>query len=369
MNVFTKGLRLIGFALLVGTAIFGTESPAQEDQPLSERKLIVGTKEAPPFAMKSPEGEWHGISIDLWRLIAEDLRLAYEWREVSLNELIEGVAEGGELDAGVAALTITAAREAMLDFSHPFYTTGLGIAVAPEADLLVVELLERLLSVTFLKVVIALLLLLLSVGILVWLFERKRNREQFGGGPLGGIGSGLWWSAVTMTTVGYGDKAPRTLGGRIVGLVWMFAAIIIISSFTAAITSALTARQFGSMVRGPNDLPNVRAAVVVDTTAESYLKGRSINHRVFPTPREALQALAVGQVDCFVYDAPILRYLVKEEFSTALEVLPNTFLRQDYGIALAPGSGMREPINQVLLRVIKDEGWQSILFGYLGKTE
>ncbi|MGO2102628.1 MAG: ion channel [Psychroflexus halocasei] len=43
-----------------------------------------------------------------------------------------------------------------------------------------------------------------------------------------------------MTTVGYGDKSPLSLGGRIVGLIWMFMAVIILSSLTAGIASALT---------------------------------------------------------------------------------------------------------------------------------
>jgi CubicO group peptidase (beta-lactamase class C family) len=47
-----------------------------------------------------------------------------------------------------------------------------------------------------------------------------------------GIGIGIWWATVTMTTVGYGDKAPMTPGGRIVGLIWMFVGVITISGFT-----------------------------------------------------------------------------------------------------------------------------------------
>ena len=61
-----------------------------------------------------------------------------------------------------------------------------------------------------------------------------------------------------MTTVGYGDKAPVTVMGRLIGLIWMFAAIIIISSFTAAIAASLTVSELGSDVENPNDLPNVR---------------------------------------------------------------------------------------------------------------
>jgi ABC-type amino acid transport substrate-binding protein len=39
---------------------------------LLQRTIVVGTKEAPPFAMKTREGEWSGISIDLWRRIADE---------------------------------------------------------------------------------------------------------------------------------------------------------------------------------------------------------------------------------------------------------------------------------------------------------
>ncbi|MFH7563901.1 MULTISPECIES: ion channel [Oceanimonas] len=40
--------------------------------------------------------------------------------------------------------------------------------------------------------------------------------------------------------MGYGDKAPVTFAGRLVGLIWMFAGMIMVASFTAAITSSLT---------------------------------------------------------------------------------------------------------------------------------
>jgi voltage-gated potassium channel Kch len=64
--------------------------------------------------------------------------------------------------------------------------------------------------------------LLTVTGALIWLAERRHNEEQFRRDPAAGIGNGIWWSAVTMTTVGYGDKAPVTLAGRVIALVWMF---------------------------------------------------------------------------------------------------------------------------------------------------
>ena len=47
----------------------------------------------------------------------------------------------------------------------------------------------------------------------------------------------LWWSATTVTTVGYGDTAPVTTEGRILGVILMFVGIGVFSIFTANIAS------------------------------------------------------------------------------------------------------------------------------------
>lgn len=206
----------------------------------------------------------------------------------------------------------------------------------------------------------------MSVGALVWFFERRSNPDQFGGANSHGILSGLWWSAVTMTTVGYGDKSPVTLGGRIVALVWMFASIIIISGVTAAITSALTVDELQSSIRGPKDLAKIRVATIAGSTSESYLQRNRIRTRLFETPLGALQAVSSERIDAFVYDAPILRYLATVEMDAPVQVLPIVFERQDYGIALYQGCEYRESINRELLRIINQPAWQNTLFLYLG---
>ncbi|WP_454624927.1 hypothetical protein [Bradyrhizobium cenepequi] len=42
-----------------------------------DKELVVATKEAPPFAMKQPDGSWGGISIELWRRIADGAHLHF----------------------------------------------------------------------------------------------------------------------------------------------------------------------------------------------------------------------------------------------------------------------------------------------------
>jgi ABC-type amino acid transport substrate-binding protein len=337
----------------------------QQASPTPPHRLLVGTKQAPPFAIKHADGTWSGISIELWQAIADELHLTYTWQEFDLQGLLVAVQQG-RVDAAVAALTLTAAREQLFDFSHPFYTTGLGIAVKRDSKGHWWSGLQRLLSWKFLEIIAALVSLLGLVGMIVWLCERTHNPQQFGRGMLRGVGTGIWWAAVTMTTVGYGDKAPVTVIGRLVALVWMFAAIMMISGFTAAITTVLTVHELGQAVRGPEDLPRVRIGAAGGTTSAAYLQERHLPFHPYPEARSGLQALVQGDIDALVYDAPLLRYLALTEFQETVDVLPGTFERQDYGLAFPTGSALREPINRIILEKIHQPAWQNVLIRYLG---
>jgi ABC-type amino acid transport substrate-binding protein len=344
------------------------ESPAEVEAPHALTKLVIATKVAPPFAIKNDDGEWEGLSIELWERIADELNYEFTYSETNMASILEGLQQG-RYDAGVAAITLTAQREEVLDFTHPFFTTGLGIAVRSEPDERYVSVLLSLFSWTFIQPMGALLLVLTIVGLLVWLFERKKNAEQFGGSVIQGIGSGFWWSAVTMTTVGYGDKAPSTLGGRAIGLVWMFASIITISGFTAAIASSLTVTQLGSSIEGPDDLkrPQVRVGSIQNTTSSMYLANEGISPRFYDSIDDGLAALETSEIDAFVYDAPILMYFINQREGSILQVLPQTFERQDYAIGLPAGSPYREDINRELLRQIGSRWWTRTKNRYLGQ--
>lgn len=355
----------VAFALLLVPAASGQAPETRSDRsPDPGRPLVVGVRHAPPFAIRGPEGTWTGLSVELWRQVAEDLRVPYELQEVPEIEGLLGGLANGSLDVAAAALTMTAEREERIDFSHPFHTSGLGIAVAPRGSGWAGAL-RGLFSADLLKVVGGLALLLFAVGFLVWLFERRRNAEQFGGGGRG-LWSAFWWSAVTMTTVGYGDKAPVTVGGRLVGLLWMFAGVIMISGFTAAITTSLTVARLETGIEGPQDLPGARVGTVPGSTSAAWLEEREIEAREHPTLAEALGALAAGRLEAVVYDAPILRHFVQEH-EGRLEVLRQTFERQDYAFGLSRESALREPLNRALLSRIRRPGWEEVEERYLGE--
>ena len=80
-----------------------------------------------------------------------------------------------------------------------------------------------------------------------------------------------------------------------------------------------------------------------------------------------MQAVAAGTLDAVVYDAPLLRYLVNIGSNDRVRVVPGTFQRQDYAIALPGGSSEREAINRELVAMIQTAAWQDILYRYLGE--
>lgn len=323
----------------------------------------VGLREAPPFAMRDASGEWTGIAVDLWDAVAARCNFSFEYETFLLADLLEAL-ESGKIDVAVAPLTITAEREKAFDFTLPFMQSGLVIATEVQAAGLW-QSIKRFVSLPFLQAAGALAFIIAVFGVLIWWFERQKN-PMFGGTTAEGIGSGFWWSAVTMTTVGYGDKAPVTFGGRIVGLIWMFAAIIIISGFTASIASSLTVGNLQSRIEGLDDLRGEKVGVIEASSAANFLDGENIRYRSFPTLEALIAALQAGRVVAVVHDRPILRYELEQLEIEHISVLPELLAPQSYALALKSASPLRESVNQSLLEVTQDAIWIDILMKYFG---
>lgn len=58
-----------------GVGDAGAHSEDGNDETAEHRpsKLLIATKQAPPFSLKNADGEWTGLSIELWRRIADEL--------------------------------------------------------------------------------------------------------------------------------------------------------------------------------------------------------------------------------------------------------------------------------------------------------
>ena len=89
---------------------------------------------------------------------------------------------------------------------------------------------EELLLFVFVTVII---LYLSAVGI--YYFENKVQPENFSS-----VFDSLWWAVATLTTVGYGDVYPITVGGRVFTFIILMIGLGIVAIPTGIISSALT---------------------------------------------------------------------------------------------------------------------------------
>jgi ABC-type amino acid transport substrate-binding protein len=146
----------------------------------------------------------------------------------------------------------------------------------------------------------------------------------------------------------------------------MFASVIIISTFTGAIASSVTAASLTAAVAGPDDLAHAKIAAVRDTAGVESLRDRGVSPRLYDTVGAALEAVAAGDVDAVVHDAPILKHAVAEDFPSDLRVLSARFNLRPYAIALPEESDDAEPLNQVLLEVVDSAEWRAAVERWVG---
>jgi polar amino acid transport system substrate-binding protein len=349
-------------------------APSASPSP-TPRKLIVGIWSAPPFNIRQADGSWTGISVDLWREIASDLNTDFEFKEIRVDDRFRALMNGW-IDVCVGPTTITAEREEVIDFTHQFFSAGLRVAMRTKDvtndSNLIFPLLRELASLQVLKIVLLIFSILLIAAILIWLCERRKNPAHFGGQGkrLPGIGSAVWWSAVTMTGVGYGDLYPRTLTGRIVAVTWMFVSLVMISIFTATMASLLTAEKLGrqKVIQSPQDLKGLIIGTGPTTTALAYARQNHLSFRVLQGD-QLLSALQKGKIDAVINDGPILSYEIHTWYPDQLVVLPIHLDEEFYGFAVKEGSSLREPINRSLLERLAEPRWRDIVRQYLGQYE
>lgn len=322
-------------------------------------KIRIGVTESVPFAIKGTDANgnthWSGITIQLWEDIADDLDMDYEYVDLPLEDNLSAVADPkGDIDIAVGAMSITASREAILDFSHPYFMSGLGVVTKTESS--------NALSVYglgLLKAVGIMMFVIVALGLMFVVIERKHNKE------FKNIDDGMWFALVTMTTTGYGDKVPLTRRGRLFAGCIMVVSAIMFPALVGGIVANITIDQYNSKIESVDDLDTSRVGIISGTSAATYLRKNGIAFVEFNSIDDLLMAISKNKVDGGVYDKPMLQYHVKQY--SDLSVLSDTFERQYYGFALRDNTNLREDINTEILSKSNSLVWLSTINQYLSR--
>ena len=164
-----------------------------------------------------------------------------------------------------------------------------------------------------------------------------------------------------MTTVGYGDKAPITRGGRVIGFIWMFAAILMISGLTAGIASALTVSTLENTIKSVDDLRRFKVGSISGSSSVYYLDLFSVEAQQFSSVEEGLTQLQDGKLDVFVYDRPILEHYLDRHNLSDLYLVDKDLKTDYYSFSYPKGSPLRDILDPLIVRALKSERWNQRL--------
>ncbi|QNI50580.1 putative ligand gated channel (GIC family) [Synechococcus sp. RS9915] len=331
--------------------------------PLMARTLKVGVSGSAPFVIQE-EGGSSGISLQVWRRIAEDNNLSYRLIQQATPQKGILALNDGEIDLLVGPISVTPDRLNLpgVDFTQPYFIGKEGILLPLKPSTLLNRL-QVFLGWAVLSSVLVLITVLLVVGSLIWLAERRSNSEQFPAQPLPGIASGMWFALVTLTTVGYGDKAPITLIGRGLTAIWMVTSLIAVSSLTASLASAFTLFLSGdtnNSITDPAQLSGQRAAVLEGTSGAELARQR--NMRIVPakTLTAAIDHVSMNRAEAVIFDRPAIRFHLKNNPELAVQLAPFTLAEQTYGFAFRTGDPLRTPLNISILKLQRSGAVEAI---------
>jgi len=330
----------------------------------AERAVTVGVADFPPNVMQSAAGEeFEGFDIDLWREVARIVGVDYTFRLYPFKDLLEAV-RAGEVEVGLAGITITEEREAGMDFSYPYMHTGLRILIRPTQEASLTRLLRSALTSTILKTLAYLVGFLVLCAHILYFVERGSgsvNRRYFPG-----VFEAAWCILATMTTVGYGDIAPKRWAGRLVAFLVMVTGIALFGLIVADLSAGLTLQHFTSDINSAEDLRGRSVATVADSTSVAAAGGYGARIREVKTIEDAYQLLLEEQVDAVVFDAAPLMKHVREAPPGQVALVGPLLHPQNYGIAFPSNSPLREQVNRALLRIEENNTYEELYKRWFG---
>lgn len=341
------------------------------------RELTICTKEAPPFSVRDsskPTG-WSGFSWDYF-----NDELYYRIKETTNVKSIQVIDCGnntealrqtalGNVDIAHAAITKTALREDIIDFTHSWFVSGFRVLVRHNSDFFgtigrIIKTLGMAIGL-FMAVLVVLTIggsMILSVA------------EMSFPGPIDP------WDTTTYFTnlMGASVVIQNTLlpgSGSIIEPYGKYSQIVLsgFKSFgavlppilTALITLVLVLNNSSNVIQGIDDLNGKTIIVPVGTTAEDYMRSKyvGVNRITVASVNEMFSRFAGGEGDALVYDWPILNSFINAQNSlqstTKYELVGDIFQEQQYGIAVSPNivnsSTILEGLNRAIIETWKND--------------
>ncbi|XP_038845001.1 glutamate receptor 1-like isoform X2 [Salvelinus namaycush] len=365
---------------------------------LQNRTYVVTTILESPYVMLKKNHEqlvgndkYEGYCVELAAEIAKHVGYTYKLEVVSDGKYGARDAESkmwngmvgelvyGKADVAVAPLTITLVREEVIDFSKPFMSLGISIMIKKPTKSKpgVFSFLDPLAYEIWMCIVFA----YIGVSVVLFLVSRFSPYEWQGDDSDGeegqgqneghtnefGIFNSLWFSLGAFMQQGC-DISPRSLSGRIVGGVWWFFTLIIISSYTANLAAFLTVERMVSPIESAEDLAKQteiaygtldggstkeffrRSKIAVFEKMWSYMKSADPSVFVKTTDEGVVRVRKSKGRYAYLLESTMNEYIEQRKPCDTMKVGGNLDSK-GYGIATPKGSALRIPVNLAVLKL------------------
>lgn len=330
-------------AVVFGLFLWSTSVVAQT--------ITVATVTREPFSMER-DGVQTGFSVELMTEAASRIGRDVEWLRVSeFGDMLLAV-QDGRADAAIANISITSERETLMDFGQPMFESGIQVLLKPESSNLS-STLRALFTPQIGLLVLSSLALLFGTGMLMWLFERRRQ-PYFDREAGDAAFPAFWWALNLVVNGGFEERMPQSRPGRFFAVLLVIGSLFFVSIFVANITAALTVNAISEKFEGLSDLEQRRVGTIAGSTSEAFLDQRDIRNIGFVGTEPMFAAFELDVIDAIVFDGPILAYYAANQNPNGSRLVDSVYRSENYGIAFQSGSMLREDLDQALLSMIED---------------
>ncbi|XP_076287764.1 glutamate receptor ionotropic, kainate 2 isoform X1 [Lasioglossum baleicum] len=383
-----------------GSGVNVTDVGAFYETTATNITLVVMTREEKPYVMVKEDknltgnARFEGFCIDLLKWIAGQVGFQYairlvpdhmygvydpetkEWNGI-VRELMEKRA-----DLAVASMTINYARESVIDFTKPFMNLGIGILfkVPSSQPTRLFSFMNPLAVEIWLYVLAAYMLVSFTLFVMArfspyeWnnphpcLAESDVVENQFS------VSNSFWFITGTFLRQGSGLN-PKATSTRIVGGIWWFFTLIIISSYTANLAAFLTVERMITPIENAADLAEqteISYGTLEGGSTMTFFRDSKIgiyqkmwrfmeskSPSVFVKSYEdGVKRVLEGDY-AFLMESTMLDYAVQRDCN--LTQIGGLLDSKGYGIATPKGSPWRDKISLAILE-LQEKGVIQILY-------
>uniref|UniRef100_A0A3Q0SVP7 Glutamate receptor n=1 Tax=Amphilophus citrinellus TaxID=61819 RepID=A0A3Q0SVP7_AMPCI len=377
----------------VNTAIY---KPMQEIYIVQNKTYTVTTILEAPYMMLKKNHEqfegndkYEGYCAELASEIAKHVGFTYSLQlvgdgkygardpETKMWNGMVGELVYGKADMAVAPLTITLVREQVIDFTKPFMSLGISIMIKKPTKSKpgVFSFLDPLayeiwMCIVFAYIGVSVVLFLVSrFSPYEWNGEESDDEDETTPEYTNdfGIFNSLWFSLGAFMQQGC-DISPRSLSGRIVGGVWWFFTLIIISSYTANLAAFLTVERMVSPIESAEDLAKQteiaygtldggstkeffrRSKIAVFEKMWSYMRSADPSVFVKSTSEGVIRVRKSKGKYAYLLESSMNEYIEQRKPCDTMKVGGNLDSK-GYGVATPKGSPLRNPVNLAVLKL------------------